>query len=145
MAELTMNYEMSGEKVRLGKSDKYIIFNTADMTFPVRAEEVKKNIENYISEIKETEDIEEQIEEIQKSEKYLREQINYLFGYEISDTVFGGASCLTLSPDGDPLYAKFLNAAFELINQQFDCRIAKLKKKVKTYTDKKGMHPAIRK
>ncbi len=145
MAELTMNYETSGEKVRLGKSDKYIIFNTADMTFPVRAEEVKKNIENYISKVKETEDIEEQIEEIRKGENYLRNQINYLFGYEVSDTVFGCASCLTLTSDGEPLFAKFLNAAFELINQQFDCRIAKLKKKVKTYTDKKGQHPALRK
>lgn len=145
MAELIMNYEMSGEKVRLGNSDKYIFFNTADMTFPVRANEVKKNVEKYIGKIKETEDIDEQIEEIQKSEKYLREQINYLFGYEVSDTVFGGASCLTLAPDGDPLFAKFLNAAFELINQQFDCRIAKLKNKVKTYTDRKGLHPALRK
>ena len=145
MTELKIDFEMHGEKVRLGNSDKYIFFNTTDMTFPVRASEVKKNVENYIGAIKETKNIEEQIDEIRKSDKYLRDQINYLFGYEVSDIVFGGASCLTLAPDGDPVFAKFLNAAFELINRQFDCRIAKLKKRVKTYTDKKGQHPALKK
>lgn len=145
MAELKIDYEVCGERVRLGNSDKYIIFNTADTFFPVRAEEIKKNVEKYISTIKETDIIEEQIKQIKESDTFLREQINRLFGYDVSETVFGCVSCLTLDCDGTPIYAKFLNAAFDLINRQFDSRVAKLEKKVKFYTDKKGMHPAIRK
>lgn len=145
MEELKINYELSGKKVRLGNSDKYITFYPADANFPDRLQQAYDEIEKYTADIKPADGIENQIKQSRDADKFIKEKLDYAFGYPVCDTAFGCVSALSLDENGFYLFERFISALMPVIEKEFSKRFDKLNKRIKSYTDKKGQHPAIRK
>lgn len=139
------NFEIEGIKCQLGNSDKYIYFFPADANFPDRLQKAYDEIEKYTADLKEVDGIENQISQSCAADKFIKSRLDYAFGYPVCDTAFGCVSVLSLDKDGFYLFEKFISAIMPVVEKEFGKRFEKLNKRVKSYTDKKGMHPAIRK
>ncbi len=139
------NFEIEGIKCQLGNSDKYIYFFPADANFPDRLQKAYDEIEKYTADLKEVDGIENQISQSRAADQFIKSRLDYAFGYPVCDTAFGCVSALSLDKDGFYLFEKFISAIMPVVEKEFGKRFEKLNKRVKSYTDKKGMHPAIRK
>ncbi len=142
---MKIDFGIEAVKCQLGNSDKYIYFYPTDANFPERLEEAYDEIEKYASGLKEVEGIEAKIKQNREIDEFVKAKIDYAFGYPVSETAFGCVSALSLDADGFYLFEKFINAILPVIEKEFGKRFEKLNKRVKSYTDKKGMHPALKK
>ena len=154
-----ISLDIQRDRYYLGDSDKFIEIDSADMNFPTRMAEAARNIETYFEEIrkkynlKDTDDlndiktgkIEEDLSIFSDSDKFIKEKLNYVFDYDVSSVIFGNASCLTVTAKGEYYFENFLNAIMPIIEKTFDVRLKKLNMRVKSYTNRKGSHPAYRK
>lgn len=159
--EYSIDFELSKTPVRLGKSDRVFYMDFNDTNFPVRLQEARKDIANFLESKKEELGIhnlsdltprEHSLEEIEKTlalkkeiEDYIREKINYMFAYDVCNDVFGLASVVSVTANGEYYFDNFLNCVLPLVEQEYGIRIKATNEKVKSYLDKKGMHPALKK
>lgn len=157
--EYSIGFEIEKTPVRLGKSDKYIYIDFNDTNLPVRLQEARENISKYFEDKKTELNIDENlsadnysIEEIdqilkvkKEFEKYIRSQLDYIFGYKICDDVFGISSVISVNKKGEYYFDNFLNSILPLIEKEFDIRLKATSEKVKYYLDRKGTHPALKK
>ncbi len=159
--EYSIDFEVSKTPVRLGKSDRVFYMDFNDTNFPVRLQEARKDIADFLESKKEELGVhnlsdltpkEHSFEEIEKTlalkkeiENYIREKINYMFTYDVCNDVFGLASVVSVTAKGEYHFDNFLNCVLPLVEKEYGIRIKATNEKVKAYLDKKGMHPALRK
>lgn len=147
ICELSIDFEIKRTPVRLGKSDRYIYFDFNDTNFPVRLKKIYDEIIRHIdieSKNIHSNDTDVAISAWVSVDKYIKEKFDYAFGYGVSETAFGEASAMSVTENGEYYFENFLNALLPLIESQYDFRMNKVSSRVKTYTDRKGLHPALK-
>lgn len=157
-----LEFDLNRKSYRLGKNGPEVFLTTNDPKLPSRLTEAFENIEKRISEMQKeygldnvtvdnvgtvsTGDIKKDLEFINKSDEYVKSQIDYIFGYEVSKDVFGVVSAFTVDDKtGEYLFERLINVFIPVINEEYGTSLKKLKSRIKNYTDRKGMHPALRK
>ena len=159
--EFAVDFEAERTPVRLGKSDRYFYMDFNDTNFPVRLKQGREEIANFLEEKRQelgVEDIsqlqakEHTVEEIEKAmqisdniDSFIKDRINYIFGYDVSKDVFGNASSVSVTRKGEYYFDNFLNSVLPLVEREYKVRIQATNERIRKYTDKKGMHPALKK
>lgn len=159
--EFCVDFETERTSVRLGKSDRYFYMDFNDTNFPIRLkqgrEEIAAFLENKrtelgIEDISELQTKELTVEEVEKTiaisdeiDNFIKNKVNFIFGYDISSTVFGIASSVSVTRNGDYYFDSFLNSVLPLVEREYNVRLKATNERIKKYTDRKGMHPALKK
>ena len=159
--DFSVAFETEKTAVRLGKSDRYFYMDFNDTNFPVRLKEGRENIANFlenkraelgIEDIGELNAKEHTVEEIEKTiattkeiDAFIKAQMDFIFGYKISKDVFGCASSVSVTRNGDYYFDSFLNSVLPLVEREYGIRLKATNERVRKYTEKRGMHPALRK
>ena len=110
-----------------GKSLAEFCFRPADTNIISRYKEVSKFFQNFV--ITEEPDI-------QKYEKQVIEQMNYLVNADAGNAFFGIMGPFSPMPDGSLFYETCLDAVCNVINQELDVRLEKMQKRTGKYTKK---------
>lgn len=159
--EFAVDFETEKTAVRLGKSDRYFYMDFNDTNFPIRLKKGREDIANFLEEkraelgvedITELQAKEHTLEEVEKTiaisndiDSFIKDKVNYIFGYDISSTVFGIASSVSVTRNGDYYFDSFLNSVLPLVEREYNVRVKATNERIKKYTDRKGMHPALKK
>ena len=159
--EFAVDFETEKTPVRLGKSDRYFYMDFNDTNFPIRLKQSREDIAVFLEEKRTelgVEDIsqlqakEYTAEEIEKTvaisneiDAFIKNKVNYIFGYDICKNVFGNASSVSVTKKGDYYFDSFLNSVLPLVEREYQVRMQASNERIRKYTDKKGMHPALRK
>ena len=159
--EFAVDFETERTPVRLGKSDRYFYMDFNDTNFPIRLKQSRDEIANYlenkrtelgVEDISELQSKEPTLEEVEKTiaisneiDSFIKSKVNFIFGYDISSTVFGIASSVSVTRNGDYYFDSFLNSVLPLVEREYNVRIKATNERIKKYTDRKGMHPALKK
>ena len=137
MSELNLNLNDGKEKIYINKEkygeDRVIWINLSDINILTRVDDAYKNINRFMEKIKETEpkDVDKTIKVLKDADKYIREQVNYIFDYDVSDAVFG-RTFATADVGGKP----YIQAFFEAIAPVIENKVKKQTAKISKYTDK---------
>lgn len=146
MADLNLRIE-TGEKTFTINEDpnKVLKFNPGDYNIMSRFYEskdiLKKEMDALNAETKINEDgtpdseSEGIAKSIKKVDSIIREKIDYIFGYEVSDIVFGNVNPLS-TVGGIPYFERFFNAVIPFIEKELDSEAKKSEKKMSKYTAK---------
>lgn len=159
MEEKIIQFQVERTRYYFPNKTHYIEIDAGDINLPTRLIEARKQMIEYseklakqhdiqgiddISEVS-TGDIEKDITILQEADAFIRDRINYILDdTNGSQNAFGNASCISVTKNGEYYFENFLNALVDVVNAEFDTRIEKVKMRVKTYTDRKGMHPAFK-
>lgn len=159
--EFAVDFETERTAVRLGKSDRYFYMDFNDTNFPARFKKGREDIASFLEEkrtelgindINELQTKEHTLEEVERTmalsdeiDNFIKNRVNYIFGYDISKDVFGIASSVSVTRKGDYYFDSFLNSVLPLVEREYKVRIQATNERIKKYTDKKGMHPALKK
>lgn len=159
--EFAVDFETEKTAVRLGKSDRYFYMDFNDTNFPLRLKQGREEIANFLEEkraelgvddINELHTKEHSVEEIEKTiaisneiDTFIKNKVNFIFGYDISKDVFGIASSVSVTRKGEYYFDSFLNSVLPLVEREYQVRIQATNERIKKYTDRKGMHPALKK
>lgn len=159
--EFTVDFETEKTPVRLGKSDRFFYMDFNDTNFPARFQKGRQEIADFlekkrgelgIDDINDLQAKEHTYEEIEKTlaisdeiDKFIKDKVNYMFGYDISKDVFGIASSVSVTRKGDYYFDSFLNSVLPLVEREYQVRIQATNERIRKYTDKKGIHPALKK
>ena len=161
MAQI-LDFESEVKEYQLGKDGPIVRLITNDPNLPNRLTEAFNNIEKYIADMQKnygldgatldnigtvsTDEVEKDLEFIKKADEYVKSQVDYIFGYVVSKDVFGVVSAFTVNRNsGEYFFERLINTFIPVINDEYGTSLEKLKSRVKTYTDRQGMHPALRK
>lgn len=155
--EFSIDFEKDWTPIRLGKSNKYFYIDFNDTNFPVRLNEAREEIVAYLEAkqkkygitdindpIPDLGDGIENLKALKDLDLNIRAALNKAFGYDVCSDVFGVASTTSITPNGECYYEKFFNSVLPLIEKQFDIRINKFSARTKSYLDRKGMHPTLK-
>lgn len=151
MAEVKENIVPFKEEVvkyRISGTDGYIEIHPGDIELPKRLQKAERAISEYAStKLRKinTKNIDETFEILEATDNFIKEQINYIFGYDISSIIFGSSSSISITIDGEYYFECFLNAIIPILEKEYKQRIKKLDLRVKSYTNQKGKHPALKK
>lgn len=151
---IDFNPDQNKKEYRLGNSDRVLCVDTADLNFPDRLNTALQNIDGHIKNLSEkygihdiddvgklsTGSVESDIALLRETDKYIKEQLNSAFDYDISSVAFGKASCITVTPTGEYFFENFLNAIYPVVEKEYKTRIKRLTKRMDKYTAKKGLH-----
>jgi len=159
--EFSVAFETEKTPVRLGKSDRYFYMDFNDTNFPVRLKQAREEIAQFLEnkrtelgienvgdlQIKEHshEEIEKTVEITKEIDAFIKNRVDFIFGYEVSEVVFGCASSVSVTRNGDYYFDSFLNSVLPLVEREYGIRLKATNERVKKYTDRKGMHPALKK
>lgn len=105
-------------------------FNPNDLNIVRRYEDVAKKFDAI--EIKE----DAGVDDVLKISDLVKEQMDYLLGYKVSDTLFGKCNPLTLTGNGDFYIENVLTGIAGLIEETSGKRLAKKQAKIKRATAK---------
>lgn len=117
--------------------NKVITINTADIGILDRAEQADKKLEELKKEVEKVQSSENtdgrQFAILGELDKAMREQINYVFGADVSTPAFGTTYCF--SPcNGVPLFENFINALMPIIEADCMAEAEKSKSNIGKYT-----------
>lgn len=120
-----------------GDPNRVIKFNPTDISIIERAQKVKKEIGEEVKkldklEINDDEAVAKAVEEVNK---IIKEKINYIFGSNVSETVFGVQSPLA-SANGVTLAERFIAAAIPIIQKEIEDEDKKSKARMSKYTER---------
>lgn len=120
-----------------GDPNRVIRFNPTDISIIERAQKVKKEIGEEVKrldklEINDDEAVAKAVEEVNK---IIKEKINYIFGSDVSETVFGVQSPLA-SANGITLVERFIAAAIPVIQKEIEDEDKKSKARMSKYTER---------
>ena len=151
-------------RIRLGKSDRFFYMDFGDVDFPSRLLNGRQKIGEFLESKREElgveniEDIKTQdysFEEIEnvirisrEIDTYIKEQLNDMFGYDVSKDIFGIASSISVTRNGEYYFDSFLNSILPLVEREYKVRINATNERIKKYTEHKGKyptHPALKK
>lgn len=129
------------EKIYIDKEkygeDRVIYINLNDINILKRANESQKDIQKHLNDIniENPDDIDNTVNKLDELDKYIRNQINYIFDYEVADAVFGQS--FSMADVGGKTYAEaFLDAIIPHIEKKFKEVNEQTKKRIKKYTNK---------
>ncbi len=119
-----------------GDESKVIRIDTTDYALFDRIQKVSKNIDKLSENYRNTKvETDEQANELfVKVDKDIREQINKIFGYDVSSVVFGITNCMSITKSGHMLFENFLNALIPVIKNDMQEAVNKQNERVKKYT-----------
>lgn len=159
--EFAVDFEAERTPVRLGKSDNYFYMDFNDTNFPVRLKQGREDIAVFLEKKRQelgVEDVSElltkepTVEEVEKTiaisndiDAFIKSKVNFIFGYDISEIVFGIASSVSVTRKGEYYFDSFLNSVLPLVEREYQVRIQATNERIRKYTDRKGMHPALKK
>ena len=159
--EYSIGFEVEKTPIRLGKSDRFIYMDFNDTNFPARLMQGREEIANFLEEKRKELGIEDisqlqakeyTLEEIEKTiaisneiDSFIKNKVNYMFGYDISKEAFGIASSVSVTRKGEYYFDSFLNSILPLVEREYQVRIQASNERIRKYTDKKGLHPALKK
>lgn len=120
-----------------GDPNRVIKFNPTDISIIERAQKVKKEIGEEVKkldklEINDDESVAKAVEEVNK---IIKEKINYIFGSDVSEAVFGVQSPLA-SANGVTLAERFIAAAIPIIQKEIEDGDKKSKARMSKYTER---------
>ena len=119
-----------------GDESKYIEFNPNDSEITARFQTAIDHIAEKQKEIDSLEhkglSLEESIKINSELDRFVRNQIDYIFDGPISDTVFGNTSCMS-TYNGEPFYERFLNAVLPIIKGSAESERKKSDQRIKKY------------
>lgn len=123
--------------------NRIIRFDPADFGIIERFNTARKNIEKSTSILDDDIDIdnngepvdelEEAAETINKVNKFIREQVDYIFDSPVSDIAFGNKSPLAMVK-GVPLFERFIVAAQSYIEKEIKAEMKASEKRISKYT-----------
>jgi len=119
-----------------GDESNVIKVNTADVGIFKRAAKAKSflvDVKNKAEEVKNG-DGKNAIEVISEFDKQVREQLNYIFGTDVSTPAFGTMNCLTFV-DGVPVFVRFLNALLDEITADVTAEQKKAENNIAKYVN----------
>lgn len=119
-----------------GDESNVIKVNTADVGIFERAAKAKsflEDVKNKADEVKNG-DGKNAIEIISELDKQVREQLNYIFGTDVSTPAFGTMNCLTFV-DGVPVFVGFLNALLDEITADVTAEQKKAETNIAKYVN----------
>lgn len=151
MSNINLNLAKHQEKIYVNKDlygeDKVIYIDTTDDGILLRARDsirrmtaamhlIRQAEADLSSRERKGEDVtEERLDEREKTEKLIRDQIDYIFGYPVSEVVFGSTS--VVAPYEDTTYVEaFLNAIMPVIAEKLQEACEASNKRVAAYTEK---------
>lgn len=149
-----INFEIERKKYRLGKSDRYVEIDTGDFNIIQRFEQANREITDYLDKLSKkygingiedvgnisTGDISKDIEQLKETDEFLKNKIDCIFNYEVSKIVFGNASCVSVTSNGEYYFENFLNSVIPVLEKEFSTRIDKLSVRSKEYLAQKGKY-----
>lgn len=127
-----------------GDPEKIISFNPTDTNLLVRYEQVKKTIEKAIKDMPEETDMKEEISEenlkktsaiLKKTDKLIKEQLNYLFDTDVSKVVFGNMNALSMA-NGEFLAVRFISAIEPIMKKEVLSAAKASEKRIAKHTAK---------
>ncbi len=134
-----INFEIEKTKFRLGNSDKVIEIDTGDLNFVTRFTDAQSKISAYLETLNiNTGSTEKDVEALKQADLFMKEQINYIFDYDVSSAVFGNASCMSVTKKGEYYFENFIGAILPVIEHEFGVRIDKMSTRAKQYMQMKG-------
>lgn len=125
-----------------GDENRVIKFNPSDIGMLKRIDEAKNkileamNVDKDIeldNEGKPVENLENASKIVRHIDDTIKEQINYIFNYDVSDIVFGNQSPMA-NIKGIPLYARFMESIKPVIETAMKEENEKSRKRVAKYT-----------
>lgn len=125
-------YNVFGEVVE-------IVINTTDFNIPKRLQESDKVFTDLMKKY-ENEKIENNeklaLEVLPDLDKATREQINYIFGNDITSLVFGDMNIWSINDEGMPLWVAFLECISDAVLQDMEVKKEKFNTQFKKYMKK---------
>lgn len=106
------------------------VIDPTDAGLLSRAEEIAAFFENYKPEARAG------VSALSELSTLLTDKLSYLFGYDVSEELFGQVSPVTVSPDGEMFAFAVLDAVAEMIAPELKRRGEALRSRVGSYTDK---------
>lgn len=118
-----------------GDPNRIIKFNPVDFAIIERAQKASKEIAEASKSIKDDEngDVKKTAELIEKVGNIIREKVDYIFGYPVSDIAFGLQSPLA-TKNGVTLVERFISGAMPVIQREIEEEEKKSQAKVSKYT-----------
>lgn len=110
-----------------GDESKVITFNPCDTTIINRFYETEKKINENISILDNS-----NYEDVLKIDKFIKEQIDYIFNANISSVVFGETSCLAVS-GGKYVFQSFLETLLQYVGKELEKEGKRITKNVQAY------------
>lgn len=158
---IELNLDLGFEDVKISHTGETVRLMLNDNNLPVRFEQAQKNIYAHAEELQKkynvdvdieninavsTGDITKDVEIIKEADEYIKSQIDFIFNSNgLADKILGGVSALTVNrKTGEYLYETVLNGFIPIVNNLFDASLTAIRKRVKTYIDKKNIHPALK-
>lgn len=115
-----------------------IRINTADFGILDRAEKAQAKLAELQEKAEKIQNIdgtnEPKYSVLGEIDKAIREQIDYVFGAEVSTPAFGSAYCFSLC-DGVPMFENFINALLPVIEADCKAEAEKAKSNISKYTN----------
>ena len=127
-----------------GNPERVIKVNTADYGIIERFKNVEKRLDEKMKKYKDVKinadgsavmGDEEAAEAIEDLSRIVKEEINYIFNADVADIVFDGTSPLS-TRKGVPLYERFVNAMFPVIQKDIEAETKESSKRISKYSDK---------
>lgn len=134
----SINFEEGYKEFSInGDPERVIKFNPTDFAIIERAQTARKEIAEASKSIKdeEDEDIEKTAELIKKVDSIIKEKVDYIFGYKISDIVFGLQSPLA-TKNGVTLVERFISGVMPIVQKEIEEEQKKSQAKVSKYTER---------
>lgn len=109
--------------------------NTTDVNFCDRVKNAEKVVNSAIASVQNIGDMnpEERITTLVKADKQIKEQLDYMFDYKVSDIVFGNRNCLSLSGGEMPI-VQFMDGILPYIKQSIIEERRRSEEKIGKYT-----------
>lgn len=142
--------------IRIKGTDTYFYMDFGDTDFPNRLLKGRKEIAEFFESKREelgvenitdvkirdysVEEIEHILEVSKEIDNFIKNQINNIFGYDVCKDVFGIASSISVSRQGEYYFDNFLNSVLPIVEKEYDVRINATNERIKKYTDQKGKH-----
>lgn len=128
------NYDIEDEN---GKLLGTISIYPNDFNLGQRALEGQKKIEELLNEaakLSENVSEEEAIKLIADTDTKIKQQLDYIFNSNVSETVFNGLNCLNVTQNGKYLIENFIDMIMPVITKELNKSIEKSAKNIKRYT-----------
>lgn len=151
MADINLNLGRHQEKIYINKplygEDRVIYIDTTDDGILLRTRDAVRKLTAAMRLIRQTEaelnererkgeDVtERRLDEREKGEKIIREQVDYIFGYPVSDVVFGTTSAVA-PYEGTTYVEAFLSAIMPVISKKLQEAREASNKRIAQYTEK---------
>lgn len=111
-----------------------------DLNMLVRCEEVEKNVLALIEsvdKIVETEELETAEKKVIEIDEKIKEQLNYLFDYDVSSVIFGNRHCLNTN-HGIPFIQRFMDMIIPVVENVVKKENKESRERISKYTKQYG-------